>query len=137
MQNMLKRKKACCFFAWKHTSSRRRCSNKMILNKVLLFVKQWQKFAIINLDSWCYETLEFILLLIRYAKYAKEKKIMLLFRVKTRVVVSTVFKQNDVEQGFYFFETMIKIGHCKTIFLIIRLRNRRVLILIDKICKIC
>ena len=58
----------------------------------------------------------FLFFLIRYAK---EKKIMLLFRVKTRVVLSTVFKQNDVEQSFYFLLTMIKIGHCKTVFLII------------------
>ena len=29
----------------------------------------------------------------------KRKKSMLLFRVKTRVVASTAFKQNDVEQG--------------------------------------
>ena len=32
---------------------------------------------------------------------------------------------------------MIRIGHCKTLSLIIRLRNHPVIIGIDKICKIC
>ena len=49
----------------------------------------------------------------------RKKKYMLLFRVKIRVVASTAFKQNDVEQGFTFFKTMTKIC-LEFLFLLIR-----------------